>query len=90
MYWYCNLTMKFNFLILQMSVKDVQTYLKEKADPNGNLWCHRQWCAGTYTPYRVNTWGLRNMDNNKEEGKDKIAQQVTNQKSYGTSVDCIY
>lgn len=87
--------MKFNFLILQMSVKDIQTYKREKADPNGNLWCHCQGCAGTYTPYRVNTYGLRNTESNKEEGTEEVSKQVTNilrhlQKSHGMSVDCIY
>ena len=78
-----------------MSVKDMQTYLREKADPNGNLWCHCQGCVGTYNPYRINTWGLRNTGSNKEEGREKVPQQVNNilrhlQKAHGMSVDCIY
>ena len=77
-----------------MSVKDIQKYLREKADPNGNLWCHCQGCAGTYTSYRVNTWGLRNTETNKEEGREKLPQQVNNilrhlQKAHGMSVDYI-
>ena len=83
------------FLILQMSVKDMQKYLRENADPHGNLWCHCRGCAGTYTPYRVNTWGLRNTESNKEDGREKVPQQVNNilchlQKTHGMSVDCIY
>lgn len=78
-----------------MSVKDIQKYLREEADPYGNLWCHCQGCAGTYNPYRINTWGLRNTETNREEGREKVPQQVNNilrhlQKAHGMSVDCIY
>ena len=40
--------------------KDMQKYLRENADPHGNL------------------WGPRNTDSNKEDGREKVSQQVNN------------
>ena len=59
-------------------MKDMKEHLRANADCNGNLWCHCKGCAGTYTPYRINIWGLRNTDSNKEDGKDMVQQQVMN------------
>ena len=59
-------------------MKDMQDYLRVNADDNGNLWCHCEGCAGTYTPYRVNTWGLRNTEANREDGKEMVKQQLNN------------
>ena len=59
-------------------MKDMENYLRKNADQDGNLWCHCEGCAGTYTPYRVNTWGLRNTEANKEDKKDMAKQQVSN------------
>ena len=78
-----------------MSMKDIQKYLRENAETHGNLWWHCQGCAGTYTPYRVNTWVLRNTETNKEDGREKVPQQVNNilhhlHTTHGMSVDCIY
>ena len=69
-------------------MKDMQEYLRENADHNGDLWCHCEGCAGTYTPYCINTWGLRNTAANKKDGKDMVKQQVLNvlchlQKAHG-------
>ena len=36
------------------------------------------WCKGTYTPYRINIWGLRKTDTNREEGRQMVQQQVQN------------
>ena len=43
---------------LQMTMKDMKHYVAANADDNGNLWCHLEGCKATYTPYRVNVWGL--------------------------------
>ena len=63
---------------LQMTLGQMKAHLRENADENGNLWCHQEGCRGTYTPYRVNTWGLRKTGTNKEEGREMVDQQVTN------------
>ena len=47
---------------------DMLNHLRENADDNGNLWCLCEGCVGTYTLYRINTWGLRNTAANKEDG----------------------
>ena len=78
-----------------MTLKDMKNHLTKNADPHGNLWCHCEGCVGTYTPYRVNTWGLRNTETNKEDGRDMVQQQVTNvlrqlQKAHGMSVLTAY
>ena len=78
-----------------MSMKDMQDYLRVNADDNGNLWCHCEGCAGTYTPYRINIWGLRNTETNKEDGRDMTLQQVNNvlrhlQMAHGMSVLTAY
>ena len=69
-------------------MKDMQDYLRKNADHNGNLWCHCEGCTGTYAPYRINIWGLRNTEANKGEGKQMTKQQVVNvlrhlQKAHG-------
>ena len=63
---------------LQMTLGQMKEHLRENADNDGNLWCHQEGCRGTYTPYRVNTWGLRKTSANKEEGRKMVDQQVTN------------
>ena len=39
---------------------------------------HVEGCRGTYTPYRVNIWGLRKIVTNREEGLQMVHQQVNN------------
>ena len=72
-------------------MSDMKEHLRSNADPHGNLWCHCQGCIGTYTPYRINTWGLRNTETNRENEKEMVQQQVNNilrhlQKAHGMSV----
>ena len=55
---------------------EMKNHLETNADPNGNLWCHMEGCKGTYTPYRVNIWGLRKPETNKKEGWQMVEQQV--------------
>ena len=62
----------------QMTLRDMKDYVATSADDNGNLWCHLEGCKDTYTPYRVNVWGLRTPDQNREDGRQMVAQQVTN------------
>ena len=45
---------------------------------NLNLWCHQEECAGTYQPYRINIWGLKKTDQNWDESRLMLPQQVTN------------
>ena len=76
-------------------MKDMKQHLARNADPHGSLWCHCEGCVGTYTPYRINTWGLRNTESNKEDGRDMTQQQVNNvlrhlQKAHGMSVLTTY
>ena len=59
-------------------MKDMQDHLRVNADDNGNWWCHCEGCAGTYTPYRINIWGLRNTEANREDGKEMVKQQLNN------------
>ena len=54
----------------------MKNHLETNADPNGNLWCHMEGCKGTYTPYRVNIWGLRKPETNMKEGWQMVEQQV--------------
>ena len=56
----------------------MKEHVLSHANDDGNLWCHLEGCQGTYTPYRINLWGLRTPDQNKEDGKQMIAQQVQN------------
>ena len=63
---------------LQMSLKDMKEHVATNADDNGNLWCHLEGCKGSYTPYRVNVWGLRTPAKNQEDGRQMIGQQVNN------------
>ena len=56
----------------------MQQYLLVHASETGDLWCHQESCAGTYQPYRVNIWGLRNTEENREESRLMLPQQVTN------------
>ena len=63
---------------LQMTPREMQQYLLVHASEAGDLWCHQDGCAGTYQPYRVNIWGLRNTENNQEESRLMLPQQVTN------------
>ena len=56
----------------------MQRYLLEHASEAGDLWCQLEGCAGTYQPYRINTWGLRKTENNREESRLMLPQQVTN------------
>ena len=74
-----------------MTLKDMKEHLRKNADPHGNLWCHCEGCVGTYMLYRVNTWGLRSTETNKEDGRDMMQQQVNNmlchlQMAHGMSV----
>ena len=76
-------------------MKDMKEHLRRNANPHGNFWCHCEGCVGAYTPYRVNTWGLRNTETNKEDGRDMVQQQVNNvlrhlQKANGMSVLTAY
>ena len=73
----------------------MKEHLRKNADPHGNRWCHCEGCVGTYMLYRVNTWGLRSTETNKEEGRDMTQQQVNNvlhhlQKDHGMSVLTAY
>ena len=61
-----------------MTLKDMKDHVAANADDNGNLWCHLEGCKATYTPYRVNVWGIRTPAKNKEDGRQMIGQQVTN------------
>ena len=61
-----------------MTPKEMQTYLLEHANEEGDLWCHQEGCAGTYQPYRINIWGLKKTDENKNESRLMLPQQVTN------------
>ena len=63
---------------LQMSMYEMKHHLATNADQDGNLWCHLEGCKGTYTPYRVNIWGLRKPETNKKEGRQMVEQQVRN------------
>ena len=63
---------------LQMSLKDMKANIATNADSNGNLWCHLEGCKDTYTPYRVNIWGLRTPTKNREDGRQMVDQQVNN------------
>ena len=63
---------------LQMTPQEMQQYLLVHASEAGDLWCHQEGCAGTYQPYRVNIWGLRNTEGNREESRLMLPQQVTN------------
>ena len=63
---------------LQMTLKDMKDHVAANADDNGNLWCHLEGCKATYTPYRVNVWGLRTPAKNQEDGRQMIGQQVNN------------
>ena len=47
-------------------------HLETNVDPSGNLWCHMEGCRGTHTPYRINP------DNNRNEGRQMVDQQVKN------------
>ena len=47
---------------------------KQVTEDQMAIWCHCEGYAGTYTPYPVNIWSLRN----KEDNKDKVKQQVNN------------
>ena len=59
-------------------MKDMKHHVAANADDNGNLWCHLEGCKATYTPYRVNVWGLRTPAKNQEDGRQMIGQQVNN------------
>ena len=61
-----------------MSMKDMKEHLRANADCSGNLWYQCEGGARTYTPFRINIWGLCNTDCNKEDSKDVVQQQVTN------------
>ena len=43
---------------------------KQATEDQTAIWCHCEGYAGTYTPYQVNIWSLRNTTN-KEDNKDK-------------------
>ena len=53
---------------------------EKDANTEGNLWCHMEGCrgTGTYTSYRINIWGLRKPDINRQEGRQMVDQQVRN------------
>ena len=61
-----------------MTPREMQTYLLEHASEAGDLWCQLEGCAGTYQPYRINIWGLRKTETNREESRLMLPQQVTN------------
>ena len=61
-----------------MTLKEMENYLLEHSNEDGDLWCQLEWCTGTYTPYHVNIWGLRKTAENREEGHLMVKQQVTN------------
>ena len=63
---------------LQMTMYEMKHHLATNADQDGNLWCHMEGCKCTYTPYRVNIWGLRKPELNRQEGRLMIEQQVRN------------
>ena len=42
------------------------------ANNQGNLWCNLEGCRGTYTPYRINTWGLRKTAAKREESHQMV------------------
>ena len=71
-----------------MSLKDMKQHIVDNADHNGNLWCHLEGCKGTYTPYRINLWGLKTPTKNREDGRQMVEQQLNNalrhlEKSHG-------
>ena len=51
---------------LQMTLKEMENYLLEHSNEDGDLWCQLEWCTGTYTPYHVNIWGLRKTAENRK------------------------
>ena len=61
-----------------MTLKEMETYLVEHCNEEGDLWCQLAGCTGTHTPYRVNIWGLRKTAENREECHLMAKQQVTN------------
>ena len=63
---------------LQMIMNEMKTHNATNANDEGNLWCHLEGCRGTYTPYRVNTWGLWKTEANRKEGHQMVTQQVQN------------
>ena len=63
---------------LQMTMGEMKKHVLKHADDQGNLWCHLEGCCATYTPYRVNVWGLKKTDANREEGRQMVTQQVQN------------
>ena len=63
---------------LQMTMGEMKAHIATNADDQGNLWCHLEGCRGTYTPYRVNVYGLRKTATNREEGHQMVPQQVQN------------
>ena len=63
---------------LQMALREMKDYVATNADDSGNLWCHLEGCKNTYSPYRVNVWGLRTPNQNREDGRQMVTQQVNN------------
>ena len=43
----------------------LKQHVATNASGEGNLLCHLEGCRGTYTPYRVNIWGLRKTAENR-------------------------
>ena len=56
----------------------MKQHIADNADNNSNLWCHLEGCKDTYTPYRVNVWGLKTPGRSQEDGWQMVEQQVNN------------
>ena len=63
---------------LQKTLQDMKDHVTANMDDNGNLWCHLEGCKDTYTLYRVNVRGLRTPNQNREDGRQMVTQQVNN------------
>jgi len=69
----CNL-----LLWSQVERADIARHIKNNCDANGNSFCHSYSCYMSYSAYRINSWGLRNPEENKRKNRDMSYQQADN------------